>query len=84
MTVSIDKARQNLDELVATVSRTHKRVKVRGKTHSVYLVSQTEIDGLTATAELSAIPGMKASLLKSRATPVEKCLPEEKFDWNAL
>jgi len=84
MTVTIDKARQNLDELVATVSRTHKRVKLRGKTHSVYLVSQAEIDGIAATAELRAIPGMVESLLKSRATPVEECLPEEKFDWNAL
>jgi len=48
------------------------------------MTTQEELDGLKATAELSAIPGMKESLMKSRATPVEECLPEEEFDWKKL
>jgi len=84
-TISTKAAGEDLDALVSKVARSKKTVKLRdGLGCFIYLVSREELDGLKATAELSAIPGMKESLIKSRATPVEECLPEEEFDWNAL
>ncbi|MCL1887498.1 MAG: type II toxin-antitoxin system prevent-host-death family antitoxin [Kiritimatiellaeota bacterium] len=84
MTLTIAKAKQNLDELVETVSNTRTRVKIRGKKNSVFLISQAELDGIIATAELSAIPGMVESILKARKAPPEEFVSLEDFDWDAL
>ena len=82
--IPITKAKQNLDELVATVSRKHTRVKLCGKDTCAYLISQEELDGIIATAELSAIPGMLESIRKGHETPYEECVAEEDLDWNAV
>ena len=46
--------------------------------------SQEELDGIIATAELRAIPGMVESILKARKTPLAECVREENFDWKTL
>ena len=85
-TITLDKARQDLEILVDQVSRSQKRVKIRGKKRCVYLISQEELDGIQETLELSAIPGMRESILEGMKTPLEDCVSleeiAEEFGWN--
>ena len=81
-TISTKAAGEDLDALVSKVARSKKTVKLRdGLGCFIYLVSREELDGLKATAELSAIPGMKEGIMKSSATPAGEWLSENEFKW---
>jgi len=81
-TITLDKARQDFEGLFDRVSRTQKRVKVRAKNRCIYLLSQEEIDGIQATLELSAIPGMVESIIEGGNEPRENCVSPEELGWN--
>ena len=82
MTTTLEKARNDFEGLFDQVNRTQKRVKIRGKNHCAYLISQEELDGLQATLELSAIPGMVESILEGGKEPFEGCASPEELGWN--
>ena len=84
MTTTFTEAPEDLAELVDTVSRTRTHVKLRGRNSFAYLISQQEIDGMIATAELSAIPGMVESLKKARNAPREEYVQYKDLNWDAL
>jgi len=84
LTVTIERAKKDFGELAHTVSRTSQRVKVRGMNPSVYIISQAQIDGIIATAELSTIPGMVESLKKARHAPREEYVSYEDLNWDAV
>ena len=80
-TITLNKARQDFEGLFDRVSRTQKRVKIRAKNRCAYLISQEELDGIQATLELNAIPGMREIIIEGMNTPLEECIPlEEVWD----
>ena len=81
-TLTITKAQQDLEGLVDRVSRTRRRVMIRGKRNSAYIISQEELDGIQATLELCAIPGMKESILEGMKEPLENCVSLEELGWD--
>ena len=79
-TISTRAAGENLDALVGKIVRSKKTVKLRdGLGRFVYLVSQEELDGLKATAELRAIPNMVESILKASNAPDTEFIAEDEF-----
>jgi len=80
-TITLEKARQDFEGLFDRVCRTKKRVKIRDKRRYVYLISQEELDGIIATAELNAIPGMRESILEGGKEPLEDCISLEELGW---
>ena len=84
MTMTFEKAQEDLGGLVDTVSRTRQRVKLHGYTSYAYLVSQRELEGIIETAEINAIPGLAESIIEAGKTPIEDCISEEDIDWDAI
>jgi hypothetical protein len=82
-TISTSAAVENLDGLVGRIVRSKKTVKLRdGLGRFVYLVSQEELDGLKATAELRAIPGMVEGILRDGNAPDAEFIAEDEFVWH--
>ena len=81
--LSTKAAGADLDALVLKIARTRKTVKLRGgQGHFVYIVSQEELDGLKATTELRAIPGMVESILEAGNAPDADFITEDEFVWH--
>jgi len=78
-TLSATEARKRLYNLLDDVALTHEVVQITGKRHSAVLVSEEDWRAIQETLYLSAVPGMKESILKGLRTPVEKCAKE--LDW---
>ena len=82
-TISTTKAGLDLNYLVGRVARTRKTMKLRDdKGLFIYLVSQEELDGLKASAELRAIPGMVESILEAGNSLDSDFITEEDFVWH--
>ena len=82
-TISTKAAGEDLDALVGKIARLRKTMKLRdGQGRFIYLVSQEELDGLKATAELRAIPGMVESILKAGNAPDSDFIAEDQFVWH--
>ena len=78
-TLTATEARKRLYTLVDEVADSHEAVQISGKRHSVVLVSEEDWSAIQETLYLSAIPGMKDSIVKGLRTPVQKC--EKELDW---
>jgi prevent-host-death family protein len=72
-------ARKRLYALLDDVAESHAPIQIAGKRHSAVLVSEADWRAIQETLYLNAIPGMRASIRRGLATPVEKC--HEALDW---
>lgn len=72
-------ARENLYKLVDYVADSHEPVYILGKRNKAVMISEEDFRMMQETLYLSAIPGMKESLLKSREEPIENF--SDKLDW---
>jgi len=81
-TITLEKARNDLEGLFDRVNRTQKRVKIRAKNRCAYLISQEELDGLQETLEICAIPGLKESIIEGLNEPRENCMTLEELGWD--
>ena len=73
VTITATQARQTLYNLVDEVSLSHEPVQIAGKRNSAVLVSEDDWRAIQETLYLTAIPGMKESIVRGLKTPVEKC-----------
>ena len=73
VTITATLARQTLYNLVDEVSLSHEPVQIAGKRNSAVLVSEDDWRAIQETLYLTAIPGMKESIVRGLKTPVEKC-----------
>ena len=78
-TLTATEARKRLYTLVDEVADSHEAVQISGKRHSAVLVSEEDWSAIQETLYLSAIPGMKESIVKGLRTPVQKC--QKELDW---
>lgn len=75
-TITATEARKKLYNLVDDVSASHEPVQIAGKRNSAVLISEDDWRSIQETLYLSAIPGMKDSIIRGLKTPVEKCRKE--------
>ena len=76
-TIPLDKAQHELAGLFDRVTRTRRRVKIRGKDNCAYLISQEELDGFQTTPEPGAVPGTIERAPKGKSTPCGECVAPE-------
>lgn len=74
-----DSAKQNLEALILQVSQSHQPIQIQAQGNAAVLVSEEDWRALQETVYLLSIPGMKESLLKGAATPLDEC--SEERDW---
>ena len=72
-------ARKQLYTLLDDVSESHEPIQIAGKRNSAVLVSENDWRSVQETLYLNSVPGMRASIRKGLATPVEKC--DTELDW---
>jgi antitoxin YefM len=77
--LTASKARAILYKLLDTVSESHEPVQITGKRVNGILVSEDDWRATQETLYLLSVPGMRESIRKGLATPLEKCDPE--LEW---
>jgi len=78
-TLTATLARTKLYTLLDEVAQSHEPIQITGKRSNGVLLSEDDWRAIQETLYLSAIPGMKASLIKGLKTPVTKCSRE--LEW---
>ena len=75
-TISVTKARSNLFKLLDEASATHVPIQITGKRSNAILISEDDWRAIEETLYLLSIPGMRESIRKGLAAPVEECSGE--------
>jgi len=75
-TLSVSDARSNLFRLIDEAAESHQPITITGKRNNAVLVSSEDWDSIQETLYLLSIPGMRESIRKGIATPVEECNKE--------
>ena len=78
-TLSASEARSNLFRLIDEAAESHQPITITSKRNNAVLVSSEDWDSIQETVYLLSIPGMRESIRKGIATPVEECNKE--LDW---
>ena len=78
-TLTASAARANLYKLLDDTAASHEPIQITGKRTNGVLVSEDDWRAIQETLYLLSIPGMRESIRKGLATPVDKCLPELKW-----
>ena len=78
-TLTATLARTKLYSLLDEVAHSHEPIQITGKRSNGVLISEDDWRAIQETLYLSAIPGMKASIIKGIKTPVTKCSRE--LEW---
>jgi antitoxin YefM len=79
MTMSATKARANLYKLIDEVAESHEPVEITGRRGNAVLISEEDWRSIQETLYLLSISGMRESIRKGLATPVNKC--PKKLSW---
>jgi len=78
-TLSATEARTKLYRLIDQTSSSHEPILITGKRGNAVLVSEDDWRSIQETIYLLNIPGMRESIRKGLATPLEDC--SEELDW---
>jgi antitoxin YefM len=76
---TVSQFRNDIYNLVDSVSETHKPLHVIGKRSKVVVIDAEDFAAMEETLYLLSIPGMRESILEASAEPLEKC--SDKLDW---
>ncbi len=80
MTVlSASAARSNLYKLIDEVKESSEPIIISGKRNNAVLVSEEDWEAIQETLYLSAIPGVKDSIIKGMKEPLSKSVKDP--DW---
>ncbi len=72
-TISVTKARTNLDKLLDEASSSHEPIQISGKWANAVLISENDWRSIKETLYLLSIPGMRKSIRTGLNTPVDEC-----------
>jgi len=78
-TLSATEARTKLYRLIDQASSSHEPIVITGKRGNAVLLSEDDWRSVQETLYLLSIPGMRESVRKGLATPIEAC--SEEIDW---
>jgi antitoxin YefM len=75
-TITATTARSDLYRLIDTALSDHEPVQITGKRGNAVLVSESDWRAIQETLHLVSIPGMRESIVKGMAEPVDSCSRE--------
>ncbi len=75
----VSEARIQLYRLVDEAAASHEPILIEGKRGNAVLVSEEDWRAIEETLHLLALKGMRASIRKGLATPVDECEPDLKW-----
>ena len=78
-TLNATEARSKLYKLIDEAAISHEPIIIKGKRGNAVLISEDDWRSIQETIYLLNIPGMRESIRKGLATPVEEC--SQKLDW---
>jgi antitoxin YefM len=79
MMVPVNEAKQQLEDLIDSVSQSHQPIMIAGLHGNAVLLSETDWASVQETLYLLSIPGMRESIRAGMATPIEECDRELKW-----
>ncbi|TVQ26113.1 MAG: type II toxin-antitoxin system Phd/YefM family antitoxin [Spirochaetaceae bacterium] len=77
--INITNARKDLFKIVQQVRESHRPIQITGKNGAAVLVSDEDWNNIEATLALTAIPGMRESILEGMQTPLDEC--SDAIEW---
>jgi len=77
--VTASEARSNLYRLIDETNESHQPVVISGKRSSAVLVGAQDWDAIQETLYLLSVPGMRESIKKGMAEPLQKSSREPKW-----
>ncbi|MBE9011226.1 type II toxin-antitoxin system Phd/YefM family antitoxin [Pseudanabaenaceae cyanobacterium LEGE 13415] len=77
--IPIDDARQQLQDLIDTVSQSHQPIVIAGQNNNAVLLSEADWAAVQETLYLLSVPGMRESIREGLATPIEEC--DRELEW---
>lgn len=77
--ITASEARASLYRLIDQTSESHQPILISGKRSSAVLVSAEDWQAIQETLYLLAVPGMRESIKKGMAEPIDKSAKE--LDW---
>jgi len=77
-TINVTKARADLYNLLLETSESHEPIQITGKNTNAVLLAEDDWRAIQETLFLSAIPGMRESIIEGLATDVEDT---EELEW---
>jgi antitoxin YefM len=78
-TLTTTEARKNIYKLIEQTNETHEPIQITGKKNNAVLVSEDDWRDIQETLYLSAIPGMRESIIEGMKTPLSETSRE--LDW---
>jgi antitoxin YefM len=78
-TMTASRARATLYTLLDQTAQEHEPVQITGKRSNAVIVSEEDWQAIQETLYLCSIPGMRDSIRKGLATPVDQC--SDKLPW---
>jgi len=78
-TFTATEARAKLYRLIDETASSHEPIIIKGKRGSAVLISEDDWRSIQETLYLLSVPGMRESIRKGLATPIEECTSE--LDW---
>lgn len=80
--MDVAQASTNLVKVVAYVNENSQPVTLTSsKGKNAVLIGEDDWNAIQETIYLNSVPGMTASLLKGKETPLEECLSEAEVEW---
>ena len=78
-TLTASEARASLYRLMDEAAQSHEPIVITGRRHDAVLVSAEDWHAIQETLYLLSVPGMRESIKKGLAEPLERC--SEELDW---
>ena len=78
-TLTATEARSKFYRLIDEAASSHEPIVITGKRGNAVLISEADWRSIQETLYLLNIPGMRESIRKGLATPIEECT--EELDW---
>jgi len=77
--IPVNKAQQQLQNLIDSVSESHQPIIIAGERSNAVLLSEADWQSVQETLYLLSVPGMRESIHEGLATPIEEC--DRELEW---
>jgi len=77
--ITASEARARLYRLIDEAAESHRPLLITGKRNKAILIAEEDWQAIQETLFLLSVPGMRESINKGIATPVEEC--DGELDW---
>ena len=80
--ITATKARANLFSIISFVNDNSQPITLtNSKGKNAILIGEDDWNAIQETIYLNSVPGMAASLMQGKNTPLEECLSENEVEW---